>query len=35
MGRRILGPRRWLRAQRIHINRLVEYWREHGLDTGY
>ncbi|MEA3341010.1 MAG: hypothetical protein U9R15_13690 [Chloroflexota bacterium] len=29
MGRRILGPRRWLRAQRIRINRLVEYWREH------
>ena len=28
MGRRILGPRRWLRAQRIRINRLVEYWRE-------
>ena len=31
MGRRILGPRRWLRAQRIRINRLVEYWREHGF----
>jgi hypothetical protein len=30
MGRQILGPRRWLRAQRIRINRLVEYWREHG-----
>nr|HID15055.1 hypothetical protein [Anaerolineae bacterium] len=30
MGRRILGPRRWLRAQRIRINRLVAYWREHG-----
>jgi len=30
MGRRILGPRRWLRAQRIRINRLVEHWREHG-----
>jgi len=29
MGRRILGPRRWLRAQRIRINRLVEHWREH------
>jgi hypothetical protein len=27
MGRRILGPRRWLRAQRIRINRLVDYWR--------
>ena len=34
MGRRILGPRRWLRAQRIRINRLVEYWREHGEDGG-
>ena len=31
MGRRILGPRRWLRAQRIRINRLVTYWREHGI----
>jgi len=30
MGRRILGPRRWLRAQRIRMNRLVEHWREHG-----
>jgi len=30
MGRRILGPRRWLRAQRIRINRLVEHWQEHG-----
>jgi hypothetical protein len=30
MGRRILGPRRWLRAQRIRINHLVAYWREHG-----
>jgi hypothetical protein len=29
MGRRILGPRRWLRAQQIRINRLVEYWTEH------
>jgi len=27
MGRQILGPRRWLRAQRIRINRLVDYWR--------
>ena len=34
MGRRILGPRRWLRAQRIRINRLVEYWREQEADTG-
>ena len=30
LGRRILGPRRWLRAQRIRINRLVSYWHEHG-----
>jgi hypothetical protein len=30
MGRKILGPRRWLRAQRIRINRLIDYWREHG-----
>jgi hypothetical protein len=30
MGRQILGPRRWLRAQRIRINRLVAFWREHG-----
>jgi len=30
MGRRILGPRRWLQAQRIRINRLADYWREHG-----
>ena len=29
MGSRILGPRRWLRAQRIRINRLVEHWRAH------
>jgi hypothetical protein len=35
MGRRILGPRRWLRAQRIRIRRLVEYWHERGLDSGY
>ena len=33
MGRRILGPRRWLRAQRIRINHLVAYWREHGLSS--
>ena len=31
MGRRILGPRRWLRAQRIRIKRLVEYWNDHGI----
>lgn len=30
MGRRILGPRRWLRAQRIRINRLADHWRRHG-----
>jgi len=30
MGRRILGPARWLRAQRIRINRLVAYWQEQG-----
>jgi hypothetical protein len=30
MGRSILGPRRWLRAQRTRIHRLAEYWREHG-----
>jgi hypothetical protein len=29
MGRQILGPKRWLRAQRIRISRLVGYWREH------
>jgi hypothetical protein len=34
MGRQILGPRRWLRAQRIRISRLVDYWREHERDTG-
>ena len=27
-GRAILGPRRWLRAQRIRIQRLVDHWRE-------
>jgi hypothetical protein len=29
MGRQILGPRRWLRAQQIRIERLVKYWAEH------
>jgi hypothetical protein len=29
MGRQILGPRRWLRAQQIRIQRLVGYWAEH------
>jgi len=33
MGRRILGPRRWLRAQRIRINRLVAHWHEHGSSS--
>jgi hypothetical protein len=28
MGRQILGPRRWLRAQRIRIERMVEFWAE-------
>ena len=28
MGSRILGPRRWLRAQRIRIEHLVESWAE-------
>ncbi|HHN93920.1 MAG TPA: hypothetical protein ENK17_04065 [Anaerolineae bacterium] len=27
-GRKILGPRRWLRAQRIRVNRLIAHWRE-------
>ena len=30
MGRQILGPRRWLRAQGIRINRLVAHWRDRG-----
>jgi hypothetical protein len=30
MGCRILGPRRWLRAQQIRIERLVKYWAEQG-----
>ena len=29
MGRQILGPRRWLQAQRIRMHRLIAYWREH------
>ncbi len=33
MGRRILGPRRWLRAQRIRINRLAGHWRTHDLSS--
>jgi hypothetical protein len=27
MGRRILGPGRWLEAQRIRMERLIEHWR--------
>lgn len=28
MGRRILGPGRWLEGQRIRIERLIEHWEE-------
>jgi len=28
MGRRILGPRRWLEAQRIRMRRLTEHWQD-------
>ncbi len=28
MGRRILGPRRWLEAQRIRVEQLIEHWQE-------
>jgi len=28
MGRRILGPRRWLEAQRIRMHRLIEHWED-------
>lgn len=31
-GRRILGPYRWLKAQNIRIERLVEYWQEQAGD---
>jgi hypothetical protein len=34
MGRRILGPRRWLRAQQIRIERLVARWHEQDGSTG-
>jgi hypothetical protein len=34
MGRHILGPRRWLRAQKIRITRLVAYWQEQGGPDG-
>lgn len=30
MGRRILGPGRWLEAQRIRMQRLMEHWRDEG-----
>ena len=30
LGRQILGPRRWVRAQRIRIERLVQHWAEQG-----
>ena len=30
LGRQILGPRRWVRAQRIRIQRLVQHWAEQG-----
>jgi hypothetical protein len=30
MGRRILGPRRWLRAVQARINRTVSLWRKKG-----
>jgi len=33
-GRRILGPRRWLRAQRIRIQRMVEHWHTYGYPEG-
>lgn len=29
MGRRILGPRRWVRSQRIRMDRLIAHWAEH------
>jgi hypothetical protein len=28
LGRSILGPRRWIRAQQIRIRQLVAHWRE-------
>jgi len=34
MGRRILGPGRWLEAQRIRIQRLVAYWEEQSPSRG-
>ncbi len=29
MGRGILGPRRWIRSQRIRIDRLIAHWAKH------
>lgn len=29
-GRAVLGPARWLHAQRVRINRLVAWWKERG-----
>lgn len=26
----VLGPKRWIRAQRIRMRRLIAWWREHG-----
>ena len=34
MGRRVLGPRRWLRAVQARINRTVALWRERGGPNG-
>lgn len=33
MGRRILGPRRWLQAQRIRMRRLMEHWEDVGSSS--
>ncbi|HHH40940.1 MAG TPA: hypothetical protein ENK56_02915 [Chloroflexi bacterium] len=30
MWKRVLGRRKYLRAQRVRIKRMVEYWRDHG-----
>lgn len=29
MGPRILGPRRWIRSQRIRMDRLIAHWAKH------
>ena len=34
MGRQILGPRRWLRAQRIRISRIAEHLRTTDEEVG-